>query len=309
MRIVLITKRDKNTTSPRLNEWFLQRLGEFKNVKLISVEAYIHNKQRILKSPKYIIDNYKPDVVICHAHVPCLDGYFKEFKNQLKIMVAVDFWKIIQQNKLNWYYNNDFDLTIHRHHLPSIKKVDTETVWLPYSASHKEFYPGNIRLPYIGFVGNCMSPQYEERRWAIHYLDAAGLLVHNRRNRGIVRYNNNYARFLRLFDGVLCSSEFDSPFGKLFEIMGSGSIPLVPEFPGKDILFWKDTMLHYKKDCSDIEEKAKLILNDKDLRKEMSDKALKNFKKMHTDNHRIQELNDIIQAKYNGTEIPRRWGM
>lgn len=309
MRVVLITKRDKNTTSQRLNEDFLKRLDEFENVKLISVEAYIHSKQEILITPEEVLKEYKPDVVICHAHSQVLDGYFKEFKNQLKIMIAVDFWKIIQQNKLDWYYNNNFDLTIHRHILPSIKKVDTETIWLPYSASDKEFYPQDLKLPYIGFAGNCMSPQYKERRIAIHCLDGDGLLVYNRRNKGIIRYKDNYSRFLRSFKSILCSSEFDSPFGKLFEIMASGSIPLIPEFSGKELLFWKDTMVHYKKDCSDVVEKAKTILNDEDLRKQIAHKSYKNFKKLHTDDIRIKELHEIIKSKYNGKEVPKRWGI
>ena len=195
-------------------------------------------------------------------------------------------------------------MTIHRHFLPSIKKVKTETVWLPFSASHKEFYPQDFKLSCIGFVGNCMSPQYTERRKAIHYLDGEGLIVYNRGHRGLIRHN--YPRFLRLFQSILCSAEFDSPFGKLFEIMASGSLPLIPEFSGKELLFWEDTMIHYKKDCSDIEDKARLILNDHDMRNEMTKKSYDNFRELHTDDIRIKELYDIIKAKYNDNNIPNR---
>lgn len=307
MRIVLITKEDKNTTSPRLNEYFLQRIGEFKDVKLMTVMAYNHKKQKINISAKKVLRRYRPDVVICHAHSNVLDGYFKPFKDQLKIMIAVDFWKIIQQNKLDWYHNNNFDLTIHRHILSNIKNVNTETVWLPFSANHLEFYPQKLKLPYIGFAGSCMSPVYEERRRSIHYLDEHGLIVYNRRNRGVIRYKNNYSKFLRTFKGNLCSSELDSPYGKLFEIMASGSIPLIPKFNGKEQLFKNDTMVHYKKDCSDIQEQASTILNDDDFRKELTINAYNNYINHHTDDHRINELYNIIKAKYQGNKVPKIW--
>lgn len=308
MRIVLITKQDINTTSHRLTEHFIEKLKKFNDIKFFSVKAYNHRKKRIVIPAKKLKKDYKPDIVICHAHSECLNKYFKEFKNQLKIMIAVDFWKIIKNNRLDWYYNNEFDLTVHRHFLPEIEKVNTETVWLPFSACDKEFYPQNKKLPFIGFAGNCMSPQYAERRLAIEYLDSEGLLVYNRGSKGLIRHER-YSKFLRSFESILCSAEFDSPFGKLFEIMASGSIPLIPKFSGIDILFWKNTMMHYKKDCSNIIDQAKILLNDHDMRIEMQEKSYKNFKKAHTDDIRIKEFYDIIKAKYEGKEIPKKWGM
>lgn len=286
METLILTKENKNKTSHRLNLGFLSKL---KNS--VVVEAF--NKKTGWKMDiKDILDKYEvPDVVMIHAHNNLAVDVLKQFPSScLKVIIAVDSYKIQKNDEWDFYRN--FDLVILRHSIND-NKTPVTNYWLPFSASEEEFYPDKIEAKKnsVSFVGTTGKEKYWQRAEAIRNL---GDLV--------VNYGKNikeYSNILRSHTMCLNSAEINSPFGKVFEIMMSGSIVVTPRFNGMNDLkgFSKDMFCLYKEDCSDINLNVREWLNDMDRIKENSKKSYDAVYKYHTDTVRIKELYNILKEE------------
>ena len=126
MKIITITKEDKNKVSSRINLDFINLLSNYFNYEVIPV--FNRKTKKVFVSPDKIKEK-KPDIVICHTHNNLLNGYLKNL-NCLKVMVAVDLYK---QKDFSFYENNNFDLIVHRSYFD--KEIPFKSVWIPYSVN------------------------------------------------------------------------------------------------------------------------------------------------------------------------------
>jgi hypothetical protein len=301
-RIVIISHRNKNPLNYRINAGFYNKLSDVCDCTM--VDAY-DKSTGIIYEPEYIMERYNPDVVICHAHHPYLQGYMRKFNKCLRVMIAVDSWKMVRDNNPSFYIDNDFHLIVYRssYDVEFHKKTGTEGVWLPFSASEKEFYPGkNKRTNIVGFAGT-VAPSYSQRIKAISILQKNSLLDF----KGVIS-GGEYAKYLRSITVALTSADKGCVHGKTFEMMASGTVVLSPVIDSDKLLFGDNaSYVRVKRDCSDIVEKAQYILNDKEAQKEISNNAYKQFLSKHTDDIRIRELYCHINNMIRGFPIEKIW--
>ena len=307
MRIVsILPEHDPDTKiNYRINIGFVNKLNTL--CDYYGVKAY--SKDGIIYSAEELYSDYKPDAMLLLAHSDVLDGYLKDIPC-LKVMIAVDYRKIVERNKFYWYKNNQFDIVIQRgvYDIESFQKhIGIPSVWVPYSADEKEFYPTKWKIPKVGFTGTTSSSSYTQRSKAIELLEQENLINNGGKIGGI-----KYAPFLRLHtamltDTMLGNSGIRSPHAKMFEIMASGSTLLSPGFDHNFLS--EDCMVKYRDDCSNIAEKGKWILDNKDECDIISKNGYNEFLKTHTDTIRIKELYNHISNMSEGKEIVRKWGI
>lgn len=308
MKIVLLTKKNRNILNSRININFLEKLSRYSNLIILPAFVNKNDEKKLLVDPYETYEKYKPDVIMCHAQTPLLNNWFKKDLKCLKVIIAVDFYKIIQKNRSDFYTSNNFDLVIHRSFIPNKHKkvMRSPSVWLPWSASHKEFYPIDFskKILKIGFAGTCNIKSYPIRHAAINKLKKDSLLIN------YYKVIKKYPNVLRRHIGMLSSAEMGGLLhAKAFEIMASGTVPLVNNFKGENILFEnKKCYIKYKNDVSDISSKAKWLIKNKDAAKQMSLNAREEIVKRHTDEIRIQELYGHLKNMIEGKELERKWG-
>jgi hypothetical protein len=187
-------------------------------------------------------------------------------------------------------------------------------VWLPFSADPKEFHPDSSikRKNVVGFAGASTWP-YFQRIMSIERLNKAGLLL----TCGDKCFNSplvEYPKFVRSTTAALTSTDApnwrNSVIGKAFEIIASGTVLLTPNSDFLYILgkhgehFWK---CNYG--CTNIVERAREILNNKKLQKEISKNALKMFLNNHTTDIRTNEFLTNIKRLLKGKPLKRKWGI
>lgn len=306
MRIVTVTKQNKSSISKRINLDFINYLEKF-NKDYYCVDLY-HNGE-LFYDPKTFYETYKPDVVICHEHAKELDdGFFAELPCT-KIMIAVDFHKLLhfeEEKDREFYKNNNFDLVFHRHWITEEEKeqIPAPTVWLPYAVNSNEFYPAKFEKKNnkIVFVGT-RQPEwiYWQRNEAIRKIDSKFFRYQGR------IWGTQYSKMLRSYKLVLNSAELNSPFGKFFEIMASGSVPFSAPFCGGNKLFDEKFWFEYEKDCNDINERAKEAIKDDKKLKKMSKMAYNEFINKHTFNHRVSELYNNIKRAHKRQSLKKKW--
>ena len=295
MKVVIITHNRINPLYYRNNFGFLKKLE--KVCECIPVVVYDKKKNKIFFTAKEVFNKYKPDVMICHAHSPVLEGYLHKI-SCLKVILAVDIHK---HDRNPFYKSNGFNLILKRY---DDRKIKFPHVWFPFSVDELEFYPtDNKRIKKIGFIGTYKPKVYERRRKAITKLSNEDLL-----NNGGKIIGEGYSEFLRRYVGILSPNDVDNgPHAKLFEIMASGTLALTSNFDGKSILLKPNDFVVYKKDCSDVVEKAKWILNNPEQSKEIAINGLKTIKERHTNDIRIKELYGHLKNMLEGKKIEHKW--
>jgi len=307
MKFVFITPSDKPITAHnyRINIGFIHKLSTL--CEAHEIKAY--NKNSILIKASDIYDEYKPDAFLLLAHSEVLNGYLRNI-SCLKVMIAVDFYKVIERQRFDWYKNNKFDLVAQRGIYDTKlfdKHIGTPCFWLPYCADEKEFYPyDGEKIPLIGFSGT-ISSSYKQRKKAIELLEENNLID----NGGKITEPLLYTSFLRKHVAMLTSTEISksgirSPHVRMFEIMASGSMVLSPGF---DHNLLSGCYMKYKDDCSDIVEKARSIIHNTYKYDIMIKKGYEDFLKNHTDNIRVKELYDNIVNMIEGRDIVKKWGI
>lgn len=315
MKIVTITHANPKIHNKRINVDFVSKLGSIERCEHVLIEAYSKREKKILRTAKNIYEEHKPDVMILHSQHALLHGYLKDIPC-LKACISVDFYKLVRSGRLNYYSNNNFDLVVHRSFYDenANEKIGLPSFWLPFSADEKDFYPLKAkrrkrRIKKIGFAGSFKAKVYSQRKMAIDKLQRADLIDFKKETKGRI-IGPEYAEFLRNHVACLSSSEIKSPHGKNFEIMASGSALLVAPFYGHEELFgeYDPCMMFYKDDCSDIVERAKVLIEDEDQRESICNNALKCILENHTDDLRIRELYENLERMLTGKELVKKWG-
>jgi spore maturation protein CgeB len=306
MKIIsILPEHDPNTKlNYRINIGFINKLNTLCDYR--GIQAY--SKNNILHSAEELYSKYKPDAILLLAHSDILNGYLKDIPC-LKVMIAVDYRKIERDNKFYWYKNNQFDLVIQRgaYNITSFQKhIGIPSVWVPYSADNKEFYPIKERINKIGFTGTTSNNSYAQRRKALQLLEKENLINNTGKLNG-----EGYSSFLRIHRAMLTDTQTKdgrrSPHAKMFEILASGSVCLTPDF---DYNFLpNDCYVKYKDDCSDIIEKAKWIMNNKEETDIIANKGYNEFLKYHTDTIRIKEVYQHINQMLEGKSLIKKWGI
>lgn len=291
MKVLLISKIEKNKTSERLNLGFLRKLpfNDYQEIKLF------RQKEKKLIRTKDEIKELKPDIIINNSHNPVLDNFFKDF-NCLKVQIAVDSWKIFRDSRESFY--DQFDLIVNRRYFKEYP-LNKPNFWLPFSANNKEFQPNkkfDKRINQVLFIGTYNSKPYIQRRKAIENLNE---LVDNK---GRI-LDKKYPKLLRKYKMFLNSNELDSPYGKLFESIASGTVLLTPKLSCMNKILPEKCYIEYKDDCSNIYKQAQKALENNELLKEYSEKSREIFEQIHTDNIRINQLYENIMRFYNGKEL------
>lgn len=296
MKIITITKEDKNKVSGRINLDFINLLSNYFDYKEIPV--FNRKKNKILIKPEKI-KKENPDIIICHTHNKLLNEYFKDF-NCLKVMISVDLYK---QQDFTFYKNNNFDIIIHRCYYEN-KNIPFQSIWLPFSANENEFFPldFNKHKKRVAFAGSWKPKIYSQRQKAIKILENNNLI----HNYGKVN-QKDYPPILRENRIMLNSNELNSPYGKVFEIIKSGSLLLSPYFNGTKKLFLNEMYAEYKNDVSNISEIAEHYLKNEKETKEMIKNSYKIVEKYHTHQRRILELKNILINLYEGKKIEENW--
>jgi len=301
---ILPTFKDENSYNWRANIGFINKLSilcEYHGIKS-------YNKDSIIHPAKYLYNKYNPDVMILLTHSNLLDGYLYDIPC-LKVMISVDFRKIMDREMFYWYKNNKFDLVIQRgaYNVEVFNKnIGMPCVWVPYSTDEKVFYPKKWESSKIGFAGTTGS-YYVQRNKAIKLLERENLIDNGGKIIGL-----KYISFLQSHRGMLTSTAVlnerrRSPHAKMFEIIASGSVLLSPGFDYEEHIL--SSYIQYKDDCSDIVEKAKWIINNEQECIDISNKAHEEFLEKHTDIIRIKELYEYIKSMIEGRELIKKWSI
>jgi hypothetical protein len=312
MKILILVGTKLNRFNHRINYGFIQKLSNFSDVQLEMHDriSMVRQKQNI----KQIFERSKPDVLICYCHAGKLARLgLAEYSSKIscpKIMIDVDY----SYNPLGLqqiYKNNKFDLILQRGSFPSPPNYPIPWAWLPFSADEKVFVPAKRfkrRINLIGFGGS-VNRSYPVRSHAINLLRRSNLLsVCNS------CYGDKYYNFLRSYRAYLTSTEFArtnlyTPRGKMFEIISSRGLVLSNGFNSESNLGFDNCFVKYNHDCSDIIEKAKMIVTNLKFSLDMSTRAYTVFLQKHTDDIRIKELYDHIQNLIHGKPLVKPWGI
>ena len=223
--------------------------------------------------------------------------------NVPKILMESDYHK---WRKNDWITQNNIRCILHRHKSNVLRGEedfpDIVHIWHPFSIDTAVFTPSNKnRIEKICFVGtDGAAPKiYQYRINASNILSKHDLLVNKRQI-----YEQSYIQCLQTYISHLnCSSTYNIDSGKMFEIMASGSVLLTDDcYNGIKELFDDNTYVLYKRDYSDIIAKAKLIIENPNLRKYITKGAIDCILKKHTHQQRCMELIQILEQQLHKWE-------
>lgn len=326
LNLLVLTYWRKDYMSHRQNIGTLERLNKYCNINIYSkkdIEDYIKNISLSESIDKYfdeLIEEYNPDIFICYGAMGFTDwgSPFRNIKG-CKVCIEPDYHNFF--GKEVWYRNNKFDYMFLRN-ANNTKKIGIPSIWWPWSADEKEFYPKNgQRRNIIGFAGSSVHELYKIRKRAIDILSKHGLLENKKKTimasemsdgmwKGIWNDQGKYQEYLRSIVAILASTENRGPFAKTFEAMASNTAVLSSPVINKELLFGnKKCYFEYKEDCSDIVKVTKDILNNPSWVKEVVENARNMFLKFHTTEKRVKELHDNFVKIIEGKEPERKWGI
>ena len=321
MRVLLLSDGFRSSLDDRTRVDFVKKLSNLCDFKIYGPGEYAsdQNLAPVLYSKKITYNDLKgffnPDIVLFLLYKP--DAYFTETEyiralDTLTVIVEEDHYYEDEiyngVNIFDWYKYTNFTLLLRRHFYEEESPIPS--VWLPFSVNEKEFSVGdNInRENRIGFAGSYIGLKYYDiRRNAVKTLDNNNLLASTWGK----MYGDKYIDYLQKYVGTLtCSgSRLHTCLAKTFEIPLCGSALLTNHIHNTKELFGdKQCFFEYKDDCSDIIDVVNTIINDVDMRNEVISNVLEVVRKKHTDEKRIIELYNILQAVVDGKEPPRVWG-
>jgi spore maturation protein CgeB len=254
-----------------------------------------------------MVRKHRPDIVVAYTSYDLPAQSFVGV-GCTKVLIETDFHVRARAGDLGWYNKNKFDLIVQRGAFDCRKDLGAPVVWLPFSADEKEFFPKSFRRRSrkIGFAGSIgKNPNnYAQRRAAVEMLQRADLI--DKRARRI----KQYPKFIRNSVGFLTSTGLDSPHGKAFEVWASGTVLLSPSFKGeRSLLGNKECYVNYSRDCSDVVEKARRIVEDNNYAKTVAKNGYRAFLENHTHQKRIQELVEHLEAILSGDIIKPKWSL
>lgn len=240
-------------------------------------------------------------------------SFFNRLDNIPKIMLEGDYHLHFKHpDEVNWYSDRKVDLLLVRHFssLKYHKDYSMPIKWFPCSVDTNVFKPNPDieRKNQICLIGGYGVNYYIYRNSAGKILEPTNLIkIYKGRLLG-----DNYPLCLQSYLSHISgsSTRFISA-AKMFEIMASGSVLLTDEGYeyGLQELFPDNSYCTYKRDGSDVIQKAQKIINDTDYRDYTIKNALKIINDNHTHEKRANELINIITdsfgLSYTKSEQPK----
>lgn len=267
------------------------------------------------KTLKQIHEQFAFDVVIVNTKSRCFDFYsparypyteetrrgcnlppdFAEYPTK-RVMIEEDFH---YETSADWYKEMNFCKVFQRHYQNMIRFLTMDPGiscdWLPMSVDETIFNyePSRQRINRIAFAGSAVHEIYKERKAVIDILSPLKMLD----NFESQKKEWDYVQCLQEYTSHLCgSSIYDITPAKIFEIMASGSILFTNESKdyGIQYLFEPNTYVTYKEDYSNVIEKAKFILDNPEMMKNIARNARTQILAFHTDQIRSKRLIEIL---------------
>jgi hypothetical protein len=326
MRVLLLYRDnpngDSNRIAKRIHFGFVSKLNQLPNTKLFVYGPEVssplsttpYNKKITLAD---LSKKYTPDVVLLYTISNMHRWLPRDFATSSipKVSIECDWWygtdrikSLLSEQRIN--------LVIQRGYIKDEMK-DIPMVWLPFSASEKEFVknqgvPLKYRKYKIGFIGRGgeqrmrFSGVYQNRYKAVWALKHHGLMILEGRV-GHERYPRCVGKYRCCFSDC---GRLHSPPAKTFEIMGSGTLLLTDPFHGHKELFGGEKVcMFYKRDRTDLVKVAKSIwTGDVERMQQIVNRGVNIINKKHLDIHRIQELRHILTTYIEKRKVEKIWG-
>ena len=248
--------------------------------------------------------NYLPDLLYHDKHSGSIFWLPKDFKTckVKKICIEEDFQ---YETSYDWHENLGFELIL-QHHYVHVSKIPTSipVKYFPFSVDSTVFFDrGNPRNEKVGFAGtqkagNAMQggSVYLPRETAYDKLFSQGFLADISTPAGQRIEGQNYVDYLQKNIAYLsCGSVYNLTPAKMFEIMASGGVLFTNKTIGLEELFPEGSYETYDKTCSDLIDKVKNIIDNKEYREQMVKKAKECISNCHTYEIRIKELLNHIE--------------
>ena len=248
----------------------------------------------VMHSKDAVFDNYHPKTLFGDKECKCWIAEDFAKVNVPKVCLEIDYH---YETDDRWYQKMGIDLILQRHYSQSLRKQTVPMGWLPFSVDPNIFKPNPemIRKKEICLAGtfrNSQKDTYKYRKMACEILAKKGLIdVFSHREKIGKKYISCLQEYVSHLSG---SSKFDLSIGKSFEIMSSGSVLLTNKFSGIEKLFPKGAYCLYKDDFSDVEEKARKIIEDDAYRGEVVKKGRECILEKHTNAIRAKEFLNIL---------------
>ena len=198
----------------------------------------------------------------------------------------------------DWYLEMGINLILQRHYSQSQRKCAVSNLWLPFSVDTSIFKPMDMpRKNRICFVGAKEAEAYIYRRQACELLSNLDWVdIYSKGEKIGQDYVNCLQEYTCHLNG---SSRYHITASKMFEIMASGSVLLTDESDDLEMLFPSDSYVSYGRDFSDLESKARRILNKEEYRNSIASKAVKCIQDRHSHQVRVEELLEILEEEFN----------
>lgn len=314
---------DTNGRAKRLHYGLLSRLAKRDKINFFvygpdtetlveSVPVAYSKKLRF----RDIRDKIKPDVVLMYHVNNVMSWLPRDFKEVQvpKVMIECDWW-YIKPRLRRWYKEHGVDFLIQRGMVDD-QGTGLRSTWLPFSADENDFVKHQSRRlakrkMLLGFIGRGSDKRiegqaYHNRSKMIAALDRYSLL----KTKGVVghsRYPIELSKFVAYFSDC---GRLNSPPGKVFEIMASGSLLYTDDFAGRERLFGKEEVCKFWTSEKDVVEKARVILNSNvsDLQR-VVDRAVDIVNQKHLHKHRVVELEHILISYLENKKVERIWGI
>jgi len=231
--------------------------------------------------------------------------FFDGLDDTPKIFLEGDYhlhFRMARPDEENWYQKMKIDLLLVRHlsALDYHKDNSMPIAWFPCSVDTNIFRPNPDieRKNKICLISGYGKGYYSYRNTAGNLLEPLDLIdIYNERFIG-----DDYIKNLQSYVSHLSGSSIRAITpAKMFEYMASGTLLFTDagdEYGLRELFPDGSYVTYNKKDYSDVIPKARMIINDKDFRKEVTNKALKCIKERHTHEIRGQELIDLITSHF-----------
>lgn len=260
---------------------------------------------------KEIVDTIKPDMLVLPEYA-ILTGNMEGYEELSKIndipKVSIEGDAYVMKDRLNWHISMGINFVVSR--APFGKSYfGVPSVWLPFSVPD-EFYLKEFtvnRLNKILFFGGGRfgaNMFYGIRRKAIFLLERADMLDYFPPDSFEM-----YRDYLRKYKSSLscCFGDLNMGPAKNWEIPASGCLLFTNDFIGRELIFGDKLFIEYKKDCSDVVERAEDILAHD--YSELAYAAWKIIGDKHLSSLRVKELYNILNAVLNGVKVEDKWNI
>jgi glycosyltransferase involved in cell wall biosynthesis len=303
------------------NHWFHTDFAkEIAKEEDINLKMYGYKMEKKEEYNEFLVKKYNKDILMSDLKkefdfdvviLDCwnrayTDVYIKQMwlpkdfneVNVPKICIEGDFHNI---KDYNWYSDFKFDMILHRH-LTNVHRANNvlsiKNKWLPVSIDNTIFRPNPEikRDNKICAIGEFKYSAYEYRRNALNILRLHSLI----KEKELLK-EEKYIECLQSYISHLnCSSIFNLNIAKMFEIMSCGSVLLTDKCEESGIreLFPDNSYVTYNRNYSDLLEKVKKIIEDKDYRDYITNNAIKCIAEKHTHKIRVREFINIIKGEF-----------